>query len=185
MHQKICVNKNLSDIEQLQILFFIRFYNYLFGSQSIQPRKSVLGVALIGNCTYTANMGIKPTKEQLTAFLAAPSSGPIHMVNLLKFKAKTSDDKSGEASYNKYGENVIKMVTERGGKLVWHGKPMGVLIGDNEADKWDYIVIIEYPSREVMIEMTSNPKYDEIHGDREDGLERTALIPTRPFTISS
>jgi len=145
----------------------------------------VLGVALTGNCTYTANMGIKPTKEQLTAFLAAPSSGPIHMVNLLKFKAKTTADKSGEASYNKYGENVIKMVTERGGKLVWHGKPMGVLIGDNEADKWDYIVIIEYPSREVMIEMTSNPKYNEIHGDREDGLERTALIPTRPFTVSS
>lgn len=145
----------------------------------------MLGVAPIGNCTYTANMGIKPTKEQLTAFLAAPSSGPIHMVNLLKFKAKTSDDKSGEASYNKYGENVIKMVTERGGKLVWHGKPMGVLVGDNETDKWDYIVIVEYPSRDVMIEMTSNPKYDEIHGDREDGLERTALIPTRPFTIPS
>ena len=145
----------------------------------------MLGVALTGNCTYTANMGIKPTKEQITAFLAAPSSGPVHMVNLLKFKAKTTDDKSGEASYNKYGENVIKMVTERGGKLVWHGKPMGVLIGDNEADKWDYIVIIEYPSREVMIEMTSNPKYDEIHGDREDGLERTALIPTRPFAVQA
>jgi len=36
-----------------------------------------------------------------------------------------------------------------------------------------------------MIEMTSNPKYDEIHGDREDGLERTALIPTRPFTVQA
>ena len=107
------------------------------------------------------------------------------MVNLLKFKAKTADDKSGEASYNKYGENVLKMVTERGGKIVWHGKPMGVLIGDNEADKWDYIVIIEYPSRDAFIEMTSAPKYDEIHGDREDGLERTALIPTRPFTVQA
>jgi uncharacterized protein (DUF1330 family) len=56
-----------------------------------------------------------------------------------------------------------------------------VLIGDNDADAWDYIVIIEYPSRDAFIEMTSQPKYDEIHGDREQGLERTALIPTRPF----
>jgi uncharacterized protein (DUF1330 family) len=103
------------------------------------------------------------------------------MVNLLKFKTKTGADTSGQASYNKYGENVLKMVQERGGKLVWHGKPMGVLIGDNEADAWDYIVIIEYPSRDAFIEMTSQPKYDEIHGDREQGLERTALIPTRPF----
>ncbi|MCX6513250.1 MAG: hypothetical protein NTW88_00045 [Actinobacteria bacterium] len=89
-------------------------------------------------------MSIKPTKEQITAFLAAPTSGPIHMVNLLKFKAKTSSDTSGQASYNKYGENVLKMVQERGGKIVWHGKPMGVLIGDNDADAWDYIVIIPY-----------------------------------------
>jgi uncharacterized protein (DUF1330 family) len=126
-------------------------------------------------------MSIKPTKEQITAFLAAPTSGPIHMVNLLKFKAKTSSDTSGQASYNKYGENVLKMVQERGGKIVWHGKPMGVLIGDNDADAWDYIVIIEYPSRDAFIEMTSQPNYDEIHGDREQGLERTALIPTRPF----
>ena len=110
---------------------------------------------------------ILPTKEQIKEFLAMPIAGPIHMINLLKFHEKSKDGVgSGQDSYNQYGSNVVKMVQERGGKVVWQGRPYGLLIGDEESDKWDMAVIVEYPSREVFIEMSSNPKYKEIHGDR-------------------
>ena len=75
------------------------------------------------------------------------------------------------------------MVQERGGKVVWQGRPCGLLIGDEEADKCDMAVIVEYPSREVFIEMSSNPKYKEIHGDREAGLAYQALIPCKPYSV--
>ncbi|MFM9122121.1 MAG: DUF1330 domain-containing protein [Actinomycetota bacterium] len=114
---------------------------------------------------------ILPTKEQIKEFLAMPISGPVHMINLLKFREKsTTGSGSGQDSYNQYGANVVKMVQERGGRVVWQGRPYGLLIGDEESDKWDMAVIVEYPSRDAFIEMTSNPKYKEAHGDREAGL---------------
>ena len=127
---------------------------------------------------------ILPTKDQIKEFLAMPIAGPIHMINLLKFHEKSKDGAgSGQDSYNQYGSNVVKMVQERGGKVVWQGRPYGLLIGDEESDKWDMAVIVEYPSREVFIEMSSNPKYKEIHGDREAGLAYQALIPCKPYDI--
>ena len=71
------------------------------------------------------------------------------------------------------------MVAERGGRLVWTGRPEQVLIGDAEADGWDAVALVEYPSRKAFIEMVSSPKYMEAHEHREGGLERTVLIAMR------
>ena len=128
-------------------------------------------------------MTVKPTKEQIEAFIAAPIEGPVHMVNLLKF-VKTTDDglKSGKESYKQYSDAAIKMVQSTGGKLVWIGKPWTVLIG-TDSDEWALIAIVEYPSRDAFLEMTSRPKYKEASGDRTAAIERSALIPTKPGRI--
>mgnify|MGYP006282867901 FL=1 len=128
-------------------------------------------------------MTVKPTKEQIAAFIAAPIEGPIHMVNLLKFVKQTEDgSKSGKESYKAYSDAAIKMVQSTGGKLVWIGKPWTVLIG-TETDEWDLVAIVEYPSRDAFLEMTSRPSYKEASGDRTAAIERSALIPTRPGRI--
>jgi uncharacterized protein (DUF1330 family) len=103
-------------------------------------------------------MTVKPTKEQIEAL------------------------KSGKESYKHYSDAAIKMVQSTGGKLVWIGKPWTVLIG-TESDEWDLVAIVEYPSREAFLEMTSRPKYKEAAGDRTAAIERSALIPTKPGRI--
>ena len=124
-------------------------------------------------------MGIRPTRDQLNAFLEAPIDGPVVMINLLKFKERAEgEDGSGEEAYGRYGASVVKMVEERGGRVVWAGRPHGVLIG-GDADEWDQVVLVEYPSRDAFIEMTSNPDYEDVHTHREAGLERTVLTPCR------
>lgn len=122
---------------------------------------------------------IKPTKDQMLAFLEAQISGPIHMLNLLKF-TRSESGSSGKTQYGDYGAAVITMIEERGGKVVWSGKPFAALIGD-EHDDWDMAVIIEYPSKDAFIEMTSNPNYGKISGDRSSSLANSALIPCRPL----
>lgn len=67
------------------------------------------------------------------------------------------------------------MVAERGGRLVWSGRPEQTLIGDETQD-WDMVALVEYPSRKAFIEMVTSPKYMEAHEHREGGLDRTVLI---------
>ena len=121
---------------------------------------------------------IKPTREQMRAFLETEMQGPVHMLNLLRF-TRSEGSGGGKSQYNDYGSAVITMIEERGGKVVWAGKPFMTLIGD-EHDDWDMAVIIEYPSKEAFIEMTSNPDYARISGDRSGSLANSALIPCRP-----
>ncbi|HUF53275.1 MAG TPA: DUF1330 domain-containing protein [Dehalococcoidia bacterium] len=118
-------------------------------------------------------------KPNATAFaqLAAEAdakSGPVVMLNLLKFKEQADGDEvSGRESYNRYGRDVKPMVEKLGGRILWHGKADQLLIGDEE---WDSIALVEYPSRKAFIEMATSQQMNDIHHNREAGLERTVLI---------
>jgi uncharacterized protein (DUF1330 family) len=122
-----------------------------------------------------------PTAEQFTAFSEWDHEGPVTMINLLQFAerdgARDDPDSTGGDSYRRYGDRVIAMVEERGGKVVWSGRPGPLLIGDDH-DEWDLVVLVEYPSKDAFLDMVSQPSYQEAHQDRAGGLARTALIPT-------
>ena len=115
--------------------------------------------------------GIRPNKEQFIELMNAPDEGPVVMLNLLKFKPR-----EGAAEYGKYGEAAVKMVEARGGKVLWMGKVDQTLIGDLDANDWDAIALVQYPSRKAFIEMVTTPKYEAAHEHREAGLERTNLV---------
>jgi uncharacterized protein (DUF1330 family) len=119
--------------------------------------------------------GIRPNKEQFIALTNAPDNGPVVMLNLLKFKPR-----EGVPEYNKYGDAVVKMVEARGGKVLWTGKVDQTLIGDLDADAWDAIALVQYPSRKAFVEMTTSKDYDAAHEHRESGLERTLLLACTP-----
>ncbi len=122
---------------------------------------------------------IRPTKEQIHELINAPDEGPVVMLNLLKFKTK-----GGSSEYGKYGDSAVKMVEERGGKVLWMGRVDQTLIGSADED-WDAIALVQYPSRKDFIEMTSTKEYDAAHEHRESGLERTLLLActTRAGTL--
>jgi uncharacterized protein (DUF1330 family) len=134
-------------------------------------------------------MAITPTREQFTEFAHGRSEGEVVMINLLHFAkpdAKPDADASatktttGASAYRDYSDQVVKMVESRGGKVIWTGRPENVLIGDSEADDWDLVALVSYPSRAAFIDMVTSPKYEEAHTHRERGLDRTVLLACEP-----
>jgi uncharacterized protein (DUF1330 family) len=132
-------------------------------------------------------MAITPTREQFTEFAHGTREGEVVMINLLHFArpderagAGAGKATSGAGAYREYSDQVVKMVESRGGKVIWTGRPENVLIGDSEADDWDLVALVSYPSRAAFIDMVTSPKYEEAHTHRERGLDRTVLLACEP-----
>jgi uncharacterized protein (DUF1330 family) len=124
-------------------------------------------------------MPIGPTKDQIQALIDSPLDTPVVMLNLLKFSDQSSGSgdgsESGRDSYERYGERVRSMLEETGARVLFQGRADSVVIGD-EADGWDAVILVEYPSREAFLEMTSSPQYREVSKDRSAGLADSRLI---------
>jgi uncharacterized protein (DUF1330 family) len=116
---------------------------------------------------------ITPGPETIRAFLAAPASGPVVMLNLLKFKPG-----GGAASYMRYAAGVAPLLVLHGARILYSGRVEHTLVGEPQ---WDAIAIVEYPSREAFLAMATSPEYQQVHVHREHGLERTELIATSPM----
>jgi uncharacterized protein (DUF1330 family) len=123
---------------------------------------------------------IRPNNDQFVALATAPDDAPVVMLNLLKLKAKADgaaeSGATGAAEYEKYGDAAIQMVEARGGKALWIGRADQVLIGDEDANDWDAVALVQYPSRKAFIDMVTSKDYEKAHEHRESGLERTVLI---------
>lgn len=125
---------------------------------------------------------IVPNQEAFQALMAEPDQSPVVMLNLLKFKtAADGAGGTGAEAYRRYGDAATKLVEARGGRVLWMGKPAHVLVGES-GDQWDAVAIVQYPSPRAFIEMVTSAEYQQIHGHREAGLERTALIACRTLT---
>lgn len=115
-----------------------------------------------------------PNPETIQEFLSKADKGPVVMLNLLKFKAD-----GGEEAYGKYAEAVGKILAHHGGKVIYAGRAAELMVG---AEEWDAIALVQYPTRQALIEMFNSPEYQAIHHYREEGLERTVLYATDPLT---
>lgn len=118
---------------------------------------------------------IQPTGEQIKELAAARDDRPVVMINLLKFKKVTDAGEPGRAAYDRYGRNVLPILSGLGARVVWLGSVDQVFIGTPD-DRWDQVMLVEYPSRKAFLAMISDPEYQRIHRDREAALEDSALI---------
>ncbi len=131
----------------------------------------------------TTMNALEPTHEQLERFIAS-GDGPVHMLNLLKFRdrAEYQDgrdaDVSGRDAYFRYGGPMIELVRKAGGDMVFSAEVDGLLIGD-VPEMWDMVAIVTYPSAAVMAEITQSPEFREIAPHRKAGLAGQLLIPCR------
>jgi uncharacterized protein (DUF1330 family) len=123
---------------------------------------------------------IVPNPEEFQKFAASPDEGPLVMLNLLRFKVETAEGGSGRAAYQRYAQSVTQMIQQRGGRVMWIGRPEQLLVGDAAHDRWDLVALVEYPSRRAFIEMVSSAEYQKIHVDRERGLEATVVMACKP-----
>src|SRR5688572_17468512 len=97
------------------------------------------------------------------------SDGPVQMLNLLDFKPD-----GGAERYAEYSAAVAPLLEKAGGRIVYAGAGGAALIGPTG---WDLVAVVEYPTRQAFIEMTSSPEYLEIAHLRAEALERAELHP--------
>jgi uncharacterized protein (DUF1330 family) len=105
-------------------------------------------------------------------------SGPIVMLNLLRFADRAAGDagKSGADSYETYGDQMRDIMAKRGIKLLWRGRADSVVIGDDDGDAWDMVLLVEYPSRTVFLEMGASKEYEKVGEHRTAALADSRLI---------
>ena len=126
-------------------------------------------------------MAIRPNPEQFTAYMQSDNAGEVVMLNLLKFKAKADGEQgSGRDAYLRYGDAVKEMIEARGGTLLWQGRADHVFIGDVDANTWDAVALVSYPSRQSFVDMVTTPEYERAHENRAAGLADTVVIACTP-----
>jgi uncharacterized protein (DUF1330 family) len=122
---------------------------------------------------------IKPTREQIKRIAASELDGPVVMLNLLKFEKRASGEDtgaSGQDAYERYGDEMRDIMAKRGIKLLWRGRADSVIIGDDDADDWDTVLLVEYPSRKVFVEMAGSKEYEGVGKHRTAALVDSRLI---------
>jgi len=121
---------------------------------------------------------IRPRRDQIARLAQGADEGPVVMLNLLKFAARAGGDagKTGADSYETYGDKMRQIMAPRGIKLLWQGRADQVLIGDDDADAWDMVLLVEYPSRKVFLEMGASKEYEKVGEHRTSALVDSRLL---------
>lgn len=120
---------------------------------------------------------IHPTPEQIKALIKEyPKGQPVVMINILRYKAKTGNgEETGETAYARYGQNVLPFMKKVGARLLFRGDVKHTVIGSTDSQP-HVLLLVEYPSVQHFIDMTSNPDYLKAAEDRTLGLEYGGLM---------
>jgi uncharacterized protein (DUF1330 family) len=109
---------------------------------------------------------------------------PVVMINLLRFRAQAdyghrSDEfapcSGREAYFERYASVSSPLVMADGAKIHWMGEVLGNVIAP-PGENWDDILLVEYPSFDVLLKLFANPEYLAVVIHRTAALEDSRLI---------
>lgn len=127
---------------------------------------------------------VDPERAQFDAFKALPRDTPIHMLNLVRFKAHATypsdhplaaKQLSGAQAYARYGQDSGPIFQRVGGSILWRGAMEAMLIGPSE-EYWDAIFVAQYPNSGAFMEMVTDPVYRQAVVHRQAAVESSRLI---------
>ncbi len=126
---------------------------------------------------------IDPTKESFALFRADDRPGPIHMLNLLRFRDRAAypdgREATGAEAYAAYGRDSFPVFSRLGGRIVWRGNFELMLIGPAD-ERWDECFIAEYPSVSAFVAMIRDPVYREAVKHRQAAVLDSRLVRMAP-----
>lgn len=129
---------------------------------------------------------IDPTKETFAKFRGNDRPGPIHMLNLVRLRAKANypdgREATGAEAYAAYGRDSGPVFTRLGGSIVWQGKFELMLTGPVD-ESWDHCFIAQYPSVAAFVEMIRDPVYREAVKHRQAAVEDSRLVRMAPLPV--
>ncbi|MBC7005203.1 DUF1330 domain-containing protein [Photobacterium sp. BZF1] len=124
-----------------------------------------------------------PSDKQMERLNNEPESGEIHLLNLFRFKetAVYPDGRestlTGKEAYQLYGKPMLEVLDKYGAEVVFYSEITGLIIGEVD-ELWDAFVIVKYPSRQALLDMTSSEEFKALSIHREAGLEGQLNIET-------
>ena len=106
-----------------------------------------------------------------------PEKGPVVMVNLVRFRARSLDGQgTGWDAYSRYSKGDIPLIKKVGGTVLWAGHVEGVAFGELADGRWDWVVLVQYPSRAAFLEMMTSSEYAQVNAHRENGVEAHVVM---------
>ncbi len=132
------------------------------------------------------SMFIHETKESVAALAARGLTGPLVMLNLLRYRveAEYSDSPelaplesiSGEEAYRRYVAAVLPVIAATGAEMIFMGEGGNYLIGPAD-EEWDEVLLVRYPDLKAFMGMVASPEYQAVAGHRTAGLADSRLLP--------
>jgi len=129
---------------------------------------------------------LEATEESGRAFFSRGVSGPVVMLNLLRFRAVADYSATpgpapatpitGEAAYRLYMEHTLPFLENSGGEVLFHGRGGGFLIGPSD-ERWDAALLVRQASVAAFLAFASDQKYLSGIGHRTAALEDSRLLP--------
>lgn len=109
-----------------------------------------------------------------------PDDGPVVMMNLVRLRERAlNGEGSGWDAYQRYSTAVVKLLKPRGATILWAGDVEGVALGVADANRWDYAVLVRYPSRAVFLEMLGSADYAAANIERENALKDHVILAVK------
>lgn len=119
----------------------------------------------------------KPKHLNDAVVRALPDNGPVVMVNLVRFRKRAADGSgSGWDAYLRYSEMTMPLIKGHGGTVLWAGKAEATAFGNPRANRWDYVVLVRYPSRKAFLDMVTSADYAKANVHRENGVDDHVII---------
>ncbi len=129
---------------------------------------------------------LEPTQESGRQFFAQGITGPVVMLNLLRFRAVAdysaapdlapASPITGEEAYRRYMEHALPHLERSGGKVLFFGRGGAFLIGPSN-ERWDAAMLVRQKSPSAFLAFASNPDYLAGMGHRSAALEDSRLLP--------
>ena len=115
-------------------------------------------------------MPVEPDEQQVdevSRIAGSSEDGPVVMLNLNRYRDREA--------YYRYAAVATAVLERVGGRVLWHSRAQGTVIGDQN-DVYDEVIAVWYPSLAAFISLASDPELLAVRADRADGLVRAALI---------
>ncbi|WP_248343018.1 YjbH domain-containing protein [Anaeromyxobacter paludicola] len=129
---------------------------------------------------------LEVTQEAGIALMKRAISGPVVMLNLLRFRAVADYSAtpglapahpiSGAAAYRRYMELTLPHLRASGGEVMFLGAGGPFLIGPADA-RWDAAMLVRQRSVADFVAFASNEEYGTGLGHRLAALEDSRLLP--------
>jgi hypothetical protein len=129
---------------------------------------------------------LEPTMESGRAFFLRGITGPVTMLNLMRFRAVAdyaaspelapAAPISGAAAFQKYIDHTLPFLHQSGGELVFLGAGGNFLIGPMD-ERWDMAMLVRQASADAFLAFNSNQAYLAGLGHRRAALEDSRLLP--------